>query len=297
MPDSRPWTIKEYRQESLTSVKAGCIKVFQALGAFRDYIVIVGGLVPALLIDQPKSNRNDDPAVSHVGTRDVDIGFSLGIIEYEPYRRIVERLGQSGFRRDKNEAGNLTNHRWITEDKDSTVTVDFQIPPDEKSPAAGKMQNITGKLSAIVTPGLRLAFKDTEKRIIEHKTPAGDQIEREIKTCGPASFLVLKALAINEREKWKDYYDIFYLLRNWPEGIKYIAEQLIQLKQFDRGSHVETCVTVLRRDFKSLDHVGPRNVARFFYGEDFQDLPNNDPDVDHLLRQSQLLVESLVSYL
>ena len=159
------------------------------------------------------------------------------------------------------------------------------------------MQNLTGKLSAIVTPGLELAFEDTRNQIIEHETPGGDRIEREIQTCGPASLLVLKGLAIHEREKWKDYYDIFYLLRNWPEGTEDIAEQMIKLKRFDKGGNVKTCMENLRLDFQSIDHVGPRNVARFFFGEELGTLQIENQEIDQLRRQAEVLVNELLTYL
>lgn len=109
--DSKAWTVQEYKDTSLSRVKSGCLQVFHSLGALQEDLILIGGLAPALLVDQTEGKEIQDPSVSHVGTRDVDIGISLGIVEEQTYDRIPERLRQSGFKRDKNKKGNSTNHR------------------------------------------------------------------------------------------------------------------------------------------------------------------------------------------
>jgi hypothetical protein len=290
MPDSKSWIAREYQEQSISTVKSCCLKVFQALGAFREQIIVIGGLVPALIIDQSQVEDKEDPVQAHVGTFDVDVGFSLGIVLEEAYDDVVKRLERSGFERDNNNEGNPTNHRWMTGKGSAGVTVDFQIPEDDETPPPGKLQRLTGKLSAIVTPGLELAFDNSNIIELEGRTPEGDRVVRKINICSPSGLLLLKGLAIGEREKWKDYYDIFYVLRNWAGGDEEVAEGMVELFQLDEQNNVKTCVKNLKRDFKSMDHVGPRNVARFFVG---QELPNDpDPDLELLMRQAQITVEN-----
>ncbi len=232
MPDSNQLTSDDYADVSLPDVKSGCLKVFQSLGALRDQIAVIGGLVPTLLIESSQEHSGD-PLEFHVGTRDVDIGFSLGIVEEGAYDQIVERLRESGFERDENKDGNPTNHRWITGEGLYRIQIGFQIPADEESAPPGRMHNLTGDLSAVVTPGLELAFQDDRTISLEGETLEGGRLKREIHICGPASLIILKGLAINERDKWKDYYDIFYVLRNWPDGIEDLAGKIIKLHTHD----------------------------------------------------------------
>lgn len=293
MPDFNQFTSYDYEDVSLPDVKSGCLKVFQSLGAFQGQIVVIGGLAPALIIDQSKEQKDPDPVKRHVGTRDVDIGLSLGIVEEQSYDHIVRRLRESGFQRDQNNQGNPTNHRWITNTGSHHIQIDFQIPADEQSPSPGRVQNLTPELSAIVTPGLHLAFQDARTKRLEGETPEGDRVSRDIQICGPASLITLKGLAIHERNKWKDYYDIFYVLRNWPDGFEDIAEKTIELHQYDEDNHVRSCIDHLGRDFDTDDHVGPRNVARFIMGEAIDDQPSEERD--QLIRQSRLLVDRYCS--
>lgn len=46
-----------YGQDELEQVKAACLTVAVTLGAYLDDVCIVGGLVPALLIDAPPARR------------------------------------------------------------------------------------------------------------------------------------------------------------------------------------------------------------------------------------------------
>lgn len=167
--------------------------------------------------------------------------------------------------------------------------MDFQIPADDQSPSPGSVHNLTEDLAAIVTPGLELAFDDIRRITLDHTSPKGDKITREIQVCGPASLLILKGLAIKERDKLKDYYDIFYILHNWSGGVEKIAERTNDLQQFDDQGHIPASIENLERDFQDMEHVGPRSVARFLFGEDFD--KNPEQEQDQLLRQSQLLVE------
>ncbi len=52
------------------------------LGDLTREMVIVGGLVPYLIIDQERVPDR------HVGTRDLDLGLSIGILDEQRYREI-----------------------------------------------------------------------------------------------------------------------------------------------------------------------------------------------------------------
>lgn len=89
--------------------------------------------------------------------------------------------------------------------------------------------------------------------------------ERAIQVCGPAVFVVLKALAFDKRGKPKDAYDLFYMLRNCPNGIAWIGQRICD---FGNRADVHEAVTILQRDFRLIDSVGPVRVAEFLGGQD-----------------------------
>ena len=77
MPD-KPTTAEGYRGEHVARVRATCLYVATKLGDLMDDLVVVGGLVPSLLIDQ-----EDLPAgaIAHVGTMDLDVGLTIALLD------------------------------------------------------------------------------------------------------------------------------------------------------------------------------------------------------------------------
>ena len=124
----KPSTIQGYGGDSLARVRSTCLYVATRLGDLLDDIVVVGGLVPSLLVDQ----EEPVPGVeAHAGTLDLDMGLALAILHEERYLALGERLRDAGFEPDTNESGNRTLQRWRTGFSPS-VTIDFLIPPSVK---------------------------------------------------------------------------------------------------------------------------------------------------------------------
>ena len=70
-----------------------------------DELVVIGGLVPSLLINQEDLPSGVD---SHVGTMDLDIGLTLTLLADGRYRTLIERLRRAGFEQDMSGQGNPT---------------------------------------------------------------------------------------------------------------------------------------------------------------------------------------------
>jgi len=58
----KPATAKEYSSDHSKLVRATCLYVATILGDYMEDIVIVGGLVPSLLIDQDSLSEGTDQA-------------------------------------------------------------------------------------------------------------------------------------------------------------------------------------------------------------------------------------------
>lgn len=68
-----------YGAAELEQVKSACLTVAVTLGSYLDDVCIVGGLVPALLIDTKRDIETDDDR--HPGTADLDIGLALAVLD------------------------------------------------------------------------------------------------------------------------------------------------------------------------------------------------------------------------
>jgi Nucleotidyltransferase len=255
-----PRVASDYAPSCSKLVRQTCVEGATRLGNFRDEMCVVGGLVPSLIVDQ--SNLAHD-VEEHIGTIDLDLGFSVVVLDEHLYEEIAKRLSEAGFSPDTNVEGNRTAQRWRSGEG---VTIDFLIPPTAKGDRGGRLRNLEANFAAIITPALDLAFQDFETVVLREMLPGGrGEAEREIKVCGSGAFIVLKALAFDKRGKPKDGYDLFYVLRNHRAGVEKIAESI---RMFGRRPEVAEAISILDRDFKSGGLVGPASVADFLGGTD-----------------------------
>jgi hypothetical protein len=218
----KPKRASEYGSEQVELVKAACLYVATKLGDFADDVVIVGGLVPSLLIDQDALPLGVAP---HVGTLDLDVGLEIALLDDGRYRQLTERLRDAGFAMARNDAGQPTRQRW-TITSGGTVTLDFLIQPSREGDKGGRLRDIEPDFAAIIAPGLRCAFRDHEQVTLKGRTLLGEKATRGIRVSGAGAYVVLKALAFDSRGENKDAYDLFYVVRNYGAGPNDVAARL-----------------------------------------------------------------------
>jgi hypothetical protein len=259
MPE-KPSFASEYRREEVQLVRQTFLYMATKLGDLLDELVVVGGLVPSLLIlDESLANEED----VHIGTMDLDLGLSLALLNAQRYEDLTLRLRRAGFEPDVNEAGNPTFQRWkIEPSRDLKVTVDFVIPPSLEKDKGGDLRHIEKDFAAVITPGLRLAFRDRQKVTLSGNTLLGEKASRDIWVCGPGAYVVLKALAFDQRGENKDAYDLYFVIRNYGRGVDDICECLDPLLN---EPETRQALDVLQRDFSDPDQSGPSRVAQFLY--------------------------------
>lgn len=150
MPEDQPQYLAAYTPEQLNRSKKTLLQVAVALGDFLSDVVLVGGLVPILLIDQEAETLPDQ----HVGSTDVDLGLRFAIVDQERYDSLAERLIQRGFSPDTNSSGNPTKQRWVFDRNDNAVVIDFLI--DEEASELGewgRVMHLTERLFMNVALG------------------------------------------------------------------------------------------------------------------------------------------------
>lgn len=259
----KPTTADGYPPELAVEARRMCLYVATILGDLLDDVVVVGGLVPYLLVDQttaPAEGR-------HVGTRDLDLGLALALLNEERYREIARRLRDRGFRQATNENGNPTRQTWVLDD--ARVTLDFLIPPVAEGQRPGSLQNLEADFAAIVMPALPLAFLDAVPVVLDDVTPHGERARREVRVAGPAAFVAMKAHAFRIRGANKDAYDLVYLLtHHGDEPVAGVAQAFNAIADHPEA---QQALTFLAEDFASVDHLGPKRHAEF--------LGNRDDDV------------------
>lgn len=243
---------EDYSPETTKLMVSGCLHLASVLGDFYDDIVLIGGLVPFLLVDQENRPYEDQ----HVGSRDVDIALNVDLLEAERYEAIAKRLRSAGFDYDLNDKGNPTHQRWIYT-KNNKVMVEFFI--DSKG-TPGTIQKMSDGLGAIRTPGSSLAFYDFEVKELRGTTLDNAVAERKLRVCGPGAFVLLKASALRIRGNGKDALDIVYIAQNYEGGLAAIANCIRKLLIYPSAKEY---LTILHDDFQTPDHIGPRRLAEW----------------------------------
>jgi hypothetical protein len=193
-----------------------------------------------------------------VGTMDLDIGLNIGLPNHAHYARLAARLRGSGFAPATGKGAELSPHRWMR--KPDGPSVDFLIAPQQPKAAAGDLVRVDEGLEAVVTPGLRLAFRDRELVRVS-RGPRGDRGPSPvIGVCGPGAFVVLKALACRGRHEDKDAYDVHYVIRHYGNAVEDLPARLRPLLD---DWDAQRAIEYLRADFADIDSPGPLAVARF----------------------------------
>lgn len=259
MPD-KPTTATGYSPQQVARVRATCLYMATKLGDLMPELVVVGGLVPALLIDQQNLPEN---VTAYVGTMDLDLGLALALVNEDRYQEMVKRLRSAGFEPDRNDEGKPTRQRWRI--SNPPVTVDFLIEPQNGGKKPGSIFSLTADWGAIVAPGLHLAFQNNRTITLTGQTIAGEIVVggREVRVCGAGAFVVLKALAFHIRGENKDAYDLFYLLGNYGTSVADVAAELLPLLA---DPCVQDAMKYLRDDFADVNSLGPRRASEFLFG-------------------------------
>lgn len=130
----KPKHASGYQPKSVLRVRQTPLFIASKLGDLMENIVVVGGRVPYLLVEQeglPAPRR-------HVGTIDLDLGLSLAILDDERYREVAARLRAEGFKADEKTEGRIRRQTWALRKGADEVTVDFLIQPNAQQPRAGQ---------------------------------------------------------------------------------------------------------------------------------------------------------------
>lgn len=235
----------DYAAEGVEAARSVIIELAHFLGEYRKYLVIIGGWVPELLFP------------GHIGSIDVDLAIDHKHLPAEGYKTIRELLFSRGYRQGKQSFSFL---RDVTiGERTIAVQVDLLAGEYEGTGRSRRHQKAQDVLARKVR-GCDIAFDDPLEVTIEGQLPGGAMDSVRIQVASIVSFLVMKGMAIDDRMKEKDAWDIYYCVQNYPGGLDALAEELrFHLKH----ALVREGLAKIAKHFASENHVGPRSVAEF----------------------------------
>ena len=262
---SDPQSANEYDDRTTAAVKAVLLEIGQILGSFKGKFAVVGGAVPWLLLDNFE--------MPHVGTIDVDLGLDAEALADGEYVRLVDALMTHGYGQNKKlKKFQLVRRIEATDEGDPIdIVVDFLMPRDavidrNKPP-------IIEDFAVQRADGTDLAMRFNQMVAVRGAMPNGGTNQVEIAVCSIPALLAMKGYAVHNRLKQKDAYDIYYCIRNYPEGIDALAKDCLPLLNLPSGA---TGYGFINEKFDVIDGFGPTCVKNFV--QDSKILGDRTPD-------------------
>jgi len=247
-----PQSAADYQDRVTEAVKMVLVEIGQILGSFRGKFAVVGGSVPWLLLEGSE--------MEHVGTLDVDLNLDPEALGNGEYADLIKTL--MGNKYEKTEHTKDFQLRRVVPARDGgediDVRVDFLMPAsaDIKKNKPKFIENFRVQRA----DGADLATQFHQLVAVEAEMPDGGTNRVEIAVCSIPVLLVMKGYALNNRHKRKDAYDIYFCIRNYPDGTEALAEACRSI--LDRPSAQEG-YSYINAKFSAIDAYGPDSVRRF----------------------------------
>ena len=242
-------TKKDYTAEAVEAARSVLIELIHLLGEYRDHIVVVGGWVPDLLLGNKKT--------PHVGSMDVDLALDHRNLRDDGYKTIRKLLLDRGYEEGEQP---FVFERKI-EGKECAVEVDFLAGEYGGTGKGHRHQKIPGQnMRPRKARGCDLVFDNPEQMTIEGELPSGAKDAVNLRIASIVPFLIMKAMALHDRIKEKDAWDIYYCIQNYPDGIDALVEEF---KPHIEHGLVKEGLEKIRDNFASEKHIGPKFVADF----------------------------------
>ena len=244
-------TRSDYMDEAVVAAKSVMIELFHLLGEYRDQIVLIGGWVPSLLVP-----GGDDP---HVGSLDVDIALDHLSLAEAGYQSIQKLLESHGYVKDEDQPFKF----WRSVDTGSRpvrIEVDLLAGQYGGTGKGHRTQEVQG-VRPRKARGCDLAFEAPVELNVEGELPGGGLDHASIRVAAIVPFLVMKAMALADRLKEKDAYDIYYCVRHYPGDVAALIEDF---RPHVKHGLVQEALGNIRGKFATPAHIGPKHVADFY---------------------------------
>jgi hypothetical protein len=269
-------TRADYPEDQVEAAKSVMLELTRLLGEYKDDIVVIGGWVPELLL------------AGHVGSIDVDLALNHLKLQEAGYATIEKLLLGRQYRKSENQP--YVFYRTVTvNDEEIEVEVDLLAGEYAGTGKSHRHQNIQD-IRARKARGCELAFDLNTEVTVSGSLPDGGKDTVKIRVASIVPFMVMKGMALYDRLKEKDAYDVYFCLKNYPGGREALVEEF---RSHVSHSLVKEALGKIAEKFASLEHVGPVQVADFMLLDDAEEREQVQRDafelVDYLVRQ--LVVE------
>ena len=252
-----PQSANDYDDRTTAAVKSVLVEIGQILGSFKGKFAVVGGAVPWLLLG--------DSDMSHIGTRDVDLSLNAEALGDGEYAQLVESLQEQGY----NQREDMRRFQLVRTvpardgGPDINVVVDFLMPRDVE--IVKNTPPLISNFAVQRADGADLALKFYQMVAIDSEMPDGGHNLVHIAVASIPALLAMKGYAIANRQKPKDAYDIYFCIRNFPDGLDALVAETKPLLKVDTA---RKGYLLIAGKFRDVDDFGPTKIRQFVEGSD-----------------------------
>jgi len=247
----------DYPEAEVQACFSVLLELMTALGEFRQDAVVVGGNVTSLLIPDAKEK--------HPGTLDIDLALDFNQITDDTYKTIVERLTARGYYQTEHGQPSVF-YRDIGDQLGNKTTVQIDLLAGEYGGTGKRHRHQRVQdAQARKARGTDLVFDSAVEVNLTGSLPSGAQNTVTIKVPSIGPFLVTKGMALWNRMKEKDAYDIYYCCRNYPGGL---AALVAAIRPLVSNSLAREGLGKIKAKFATVDGIGPTWIADFLETED-----------------------------
>ena len=288
----KPRNAAGYSADITASCERTLLTLLGAFGTLKDTLRLVGGLVPRYLTPEVPP---DVPA--HAGTSDVDVVLNLALIaEGQGYASLADQLEARGFTRQVNAEGNRSSWRWQRQvDEHTYVLVEFLRDAEGGRP--GRVVSVDGeRVSALCLAHAGIVHDwYREREIRGHLLDGGGHAREVVRYADVPAFVILKALALADRQEPKDSADLIHVLQ-YAGDVDQVADLFVQkLQSQQHAEAIAAGLDALRRCFCDDEHAqGHEKIGAVFYA----DFHNNHGDEEQLMRDRRMaagLVQAILN--
>jgi predicted nucleotidyltransferase len=243
---------EDYSDRQIAAAHRVLLDLGQVLRSFEDCLVVVGGWVPDLLMEETEE--------AHIGSIDVDLALDVEKLAGGRYAELLKALLNTRRYRQSGEPFKLYADVDLEDDQPPVqVDVDFLKSPDARTKK--NKPKFTENFRPLDASGCSTAFEHPELVVITGKMIKGKTNQVQFRVASIADFLIMKSYALANRDKPKDAYDICFCVDNYPGGLEKLAANW---KKRAENRDVIKAIRILREKFEAVNSYGPGQVVEFY---------------------------------
>lgn len=249
----------QYPQDQTETTLSMLLEVIDALKGYGSDIVVVGGWAPYFLLQK----HGSDQAPRHIGSLDGDLALNFKNIPEHKYETILEILQRLGYQQRKNTQGKEIPASFAKAvqigEAPFMMQIDFLAGEYGGTAKNHRHQKIQDML-AHKGRGTDLVFDNYYKEEIQGTFPNGAEVRVSLFVANEIAVFAMKGVAIGERTKAKDFYDIYMIAKHLDGGPIALGNRL---GAFKNNRVIAEATGNVRKYFDSPKGLGPTLVAEF----------------------------------